>query len=377
VTDVLFRRSPSLVAYWSADTVVFHNFATGTIVTGTALTIGLLDYFSSWKAAAPLVKASSLPAGDLRRAIDHLSENSLLQRSDRPPAAAEAAMEGWRSWNPAAGFFHFATKDVPFDVSIDETNRWLAARASDRPSLPPTKNYGTTESIRLPRARVKGSLHEALSQRRTWRRFGRRPVSASRLGALLDATFGVRHWIDLGLAGRTMLRTSPSAGARNPLEAYVVVRDVRGIPAGIYHYATADHRLTSLGRQGRELVEYLPGQTWYSAAPVLVLITAVFARTEWKYPFARAYRTVLLEAGHFAQTFCLVATALGLAPFCTAALADSLIEQDLGIDGVNESVVYACGVGTRPDGVTWAPWPDTQDIPALLPPKSARKPNKA
>jgi hypothetical protein len=48
---------------------------------------------------------------------------------------------------------------------------------------------------------------------------------------------------------------------------------------------------------------------------------------------------VLIEAGHFCQTFCLVGTALRLAPFCTAALADSIIERDLRIDGVTESVL--------------------------------------
>jgi len=78
-------------------------------------------------------------------------------------------------------------------------------------------------------------------------------------------------------------------------------------------------------------------------------MTAVFAREQWKYPTPRAYRVVQLDAGHLCQTFCLVATALGLAPFSTAALADSRIERALGIDGVSESVIYAAGVGQRPD----------------------------
>jgi hypothetical protein len=67
----------------------------------------------------------------------------------------------------------------------------------------------------------------------------------------------------------------------------------------------------------------------------------------WKYHLARAYRVVLLDAGHLCQTFCLVATWLGLAPFCTAtaALKDTLIEKDLGIDGIRESVLYVAGVG--------------------------------
>jgi hypothetical protein len=83
-------------------------------------------------------------------------------------------------------------------------------------------------------------------------------------------------------------------------------------------------------------------------------MTTVFAREVWRYPFARAYRATLLDAGHLCQTFCLAATWLKLAPFCTMALADSRIEADLGIDGRSESVVYAAGVGVRPRG-GWRP----------------------
>ena len=74
-------------------------------------------------------------------------------------------------------------------------------------------------------------------------------------------------------------------------------------------------------------------------------MTAVFERSMWKYHMGRAYRVVTLDAGHLCQTLCLVATWLGLAPFCTAALKDTLIEQDLGIDGIRESVLYVAGVG--------------------------------
>lgn len=74
-------------------------------------------------------------------------------------------------------------------------------------------------------------------------------------------------------------------------------------------------------------------------------MTAVFPRVLWKYRFSHAYRVVLLDAGHLCQTFCLVATWLGLAPFCTAAFADSLIEKDLRLDGIMESPLYLAGVG--------------------------------
>jgi hypothetical protein len=39
------------------------------------------------------------------------------------------------------------------------------------------------------------------------------------------------------------------------------------------------------------------------------------------------------------------------------AFADTRIENDLGIDGVTESILYTAGVGARPRGTDWAPWP--------------------
>jgi hypothetical protein len=81
----------------------------------------------------------------------------------------------------------------------------------------------------------------------------------------------------------------------------------------------------------------------------------MFERQMWRYPYPRAYRAALVEAGHVCQTFCLAATWLGLAPFCLMGLADSLIEADLGVDGVGESILYAAGVGRPRKGASWAP----------------------
>jgi len=84
---------------------------------------------------------------------------------------------------------------------------------------------------------------------------------------------------------------------------------------------------------------------------VLVFFAASFERVLWRYDYSRAYRAVLIEAGHLCQTFCLTATWLGLAPFCSMALSDRSIERDLKLDGITESVLYAAGVGVRVPGV--------------------------
>ena len=115
------------------------------------------------------------------------------------------------------------------------------------------------------------------------------------------------------------------------------------------------------GASRKTIAEYVPGQPWYEPAAALLILTAVFERTQWRYPFARAYRSVLLEAGHVIQTFCLVATWLGLAPFCTGRFSDAVIERELKIDGITESYVYSAGIGSRPAGLDWAPWPPNMD----------------
>jgi len=170
--------------------------------------------------------------------------------------------------------------------------------------------------------------------------------------------------------GPCALKTSPSGGARHPIEVYLFARHVSGITRGVYYYDPDTHELVLVrrGLTAKRLEAYLAGQSCYADAPAVFVMTAVFARMQWRYEFPRAYRVVLLDAGHLCQTFCLVATALGLAPFCTAALADSRIEHDLAIDGITESVIYACGVGQRPHDASWAPWPDTPSAPRRVPP---------
>jgi SagB-type dehydrogenase family enzyme len=108
-----------------------------------------------------------------------------------------------------------------------------------------------------------------------------------------------------------------------------------------------------------DLRNWIPSQPWFWPAQLIVFMTAVFERTSWRYPAARAYRNVLLEAGHLAQTFCLVSTELKLAPFTTHAIADSKVDAVLEIDGVMEGVIYLVGCGVQPRG-GWS-----SDVPGL------------
>jgi len=267
-------------------------------------------------------------------------------------------MDMWQPWNPAAGFFHMSTRDVRF-IDPLETARALRRKARTTPPPAPVKRYPGARRYQLPRVRSDGEFARVLLERRTWRQFAKQSVTLDDLAALLGLTGGIQQWVSLRGQGDLPLKTSPSGGARHPIELYVCARRVDGLPAGLYHYDGSRHRMNLLTRHARRVrvQRYLPTQFWYEGAAVLVFFTAVSARYLWKYTYARAYRALLIEAGHQCQTFCLVATSLGLAPFCSMALADSRIEQDLGLDGVSESVLYAAGVGTRPAGMVSASRP--------------------
>jgi SagB-type dehydrogenase family enzyme len=170
------------------------------------------------------------------------------------------------------------------------------------------------------------------------------------LATLLQRTWGVQHRAHVPGQGPIVLKTAPSGGARHSIEAYVVAQRVAGLERGVYHYDAASHELVRIGKAVRRkaLTHALAKQDYFLPAGAIVIMTAVFERAMWRYPFSRAYRTVLAEAGHHGQTFCLLATALNLAPFCTMAFRDTDLESLIGVDGVNESAVYVVGVGTRP-----------------------------
>ena len=86
------------------------------------------------------------------------------------------------------------------------------------------------------------------------------------------------------------------------------------------------------------------GQTQCMEAPAVFIWTAVFQRTKWKYG-QRAYRYIYLDAGHIAENLALAAVSLGLGSCQIGALFDEEINQIIGVDGKEESVLYMTVTG--------------------------------
>ncbi len=368
------RRAPHILCTWRAEGRIVQSARHAAGVPASALVLDLLDRLGTWTDVDRLAATVGIAAAALDVLLAGLREHDLIEVHVPGQAEPDRAAGPWAMWSPTAELFHRATRDIA-------VARPAAAPLSAAPRPPATLAPQGATHVALPRPRLcDASLRSALHQRRTHRRFGVGTVSLPALGTLLGVTFGVQAWA-LAAEGRLALKTSPSGGARHSLEAYVWARNVAGVPPGLYHYRPDDHVLTRLQdrRVPGRVVEWLPIQDGYEDAAVLVAFSSELARVAWRYRNARAYRVVLLEAGHLGQTFCLAATALGLAPFCTAALADSVIEHDLGLDGHAQPVMYVVGAGIcadgawRPHGARPAPRLDVTDLGHALSERATRR----
>lgn len=189
------------------------------------------------------------------------------------------------------------------------------------------------EEIALPAPTLRGemSLEETLALRHSVRSFTAESLTLAEIGQLLWAAQGItRDW-----GGRT----APSAGALYPLEVYVATAD------GLYHYVPQGHKVRVESTADLRQALWRAGlkQSAIRQAPVVFVITAVYARTEGKYG-ARAERYVELEAGHAAQNLLLQAVALGLGGVPIGAFHDDQVQSALSLP-TDHAPLYLIPIG--------------------------------
>jgi putative peptide maturation dehydrogenase len=218
------------------------------------------------------------------------------------------------------------------------------------PAVPAVRGHGP--SIALPA--IDGSPLLALLERRvTCRNFDRaRPLPLFMLAGMLDRVFRARSQLAATEDMVFLKKTSPSGGSLHPLEAYLVLRNVQGLKDGPYHYDAVSHALQPLplppGSLQEVMLQALAGQYWFADAPVMVALCPRYERNFWKYrQHAKAWRAVVLEAGHFSQTWYLAATEMGLGAYVTCAINETVLESVFGLDPAGEGVLAVCGLGWR------------------------------
>lgn len=225
--------------------------------------------------------------------------------------------------------------------------------AHGKPGAPPAAPVPGLPARPLPDVREERTLsvEEAMSRRRSRRRFGPGALTTAQLAALLHYSAGVTGWAATTDGGRVPLRAAPSGGALYPLDAYVYARRVEGLPRGLYRYDPLAHALDPTGRPadaGESLSAHSAHRAVLDDAAAVVVLAATFARTQAKY-LERGYRVVLLEAGHVAQNLQLVAAARRLRACGVTGFVDDVVNDVLGLPpGGGTQALYLLAVGAPP-----------------------------
>jgi SagB-type dehydrogenase family enzyme len=180
--------------------------------------------------------------------------------------------------------------------------------------------------ITLPKVSYAGktSVEEALSQRRSIREYKDEPLKLEELSQLL--------WAAQGITSDRGGRTAPSAGAKYPLEIFVVVGKVEKLDPGIYHYHPQDHTLIKIKDKDQrdELSLAALHQSPVKEAPVDLVVTAIYKRTMEKYG-ERGIRYVHIEVGHVCQNIYLQAESLNLGTVEIGAFEDAKVKKVLNL----------------------------------------------
>lgn len=322
-----------------------------------------------WIAAAPLSERHG--AARVRR----LLQAGLLVGSSKPWTVQRERDEGFRGqhWHGLAATWHAASRWDGIDAAgeVKEAGLLTAEGLRETYGVPPPMLHerGDVESrIALTRAQ-RSSFDDILDARATCRNFDTgTPLPLAKLSQVLERAFAAHGQVQGAEDFDVLKKTSPSGGALHPTECYLIVRNVEGLPRGLYHYRAGDHALQPLpldeaailadaGRhdaaQGKDALDFLAwiavgGQQWFADAAVLCVLAPRFQRNFWKYRnHPKAYRVCILDIGHLSQTLLLSATEQGLGSYITAAINEADLERAFGLTHWIDGPLAICGIGVR------------------------------
>jgi SagB-type dehydrogenase family enzyme len=156
----------------------------------------------------------------------------------------------------------------------------------------------------------------------------------NRIAAILQLSHGVTARA-MHSGQPSYYRSVASAGALYPFELYLAAHGVDGLDAGLYHYDPLAFSLTAIRRQPLPTIPEAD-----RAVAASFYITGIFFRSAWKYR-SRAYRYVLLDAGHLLENLRLALGALNQRFSIHLDFDDTRTAGLLGLDSERE-VCLAC-----------------------------------
>jgi SagB-type dehydrogenase family enzyme len=341
------KRAGSLVILLENDQFVFHNYLLQKTFLANSMALEIVRRLSGWMHLEDI--CASLPdysRGSVGAAIDQLADlGAVLMEGSEAAARDEDLAQTWL-WGPFSAAYHLGTRVGEF-MSEEAGGELLRDLVKVQPSPPLYQtNADPRSAIPLPLREDYSEPFLTMSRRRTNRALRDEPIALSQIADCFLFSLAITAVIEDPDIVDLPLKMTPSGGARNPFEGYLLARNVEGLEPGVYHYSAMERTLGLVGTgPPPPLPELLAGQDWTATAAAVILLVAHFERPMWKYHDGTAYRVTAIEAGHIAQNIMLVATHHGLVANPTGAMDFQKVEETLGVSGPTHAVLYALVLG--------------------------------
>ncbi|MCD4679028.1 MAG: SagB/ThcOx family dehydrogenase [Bacteroidales bacterium] len=185
--------------------------------------------------------------------------------------------------------------------------------------------------ILLPQPDFEGelSVESALHSRRSVREYRASPLTLEEISQILWAAYGITKPDNVREFLRGGMKTAPSAGARYPLEIYLVAINVTGLTPGIYLYRPQGHQLLKLfeGDVRDELANATYSADVVKRAPACLVYSAVYKRTTEKYGDRGRERYVCMDVGFSAENVYLQARSLNIGTVMVGSVIDDKVRK--------------------------------------------------
>ena len=245
-------------------------------------------------------------------------------------------------------------------TSKDRRMDGLVNIPSDESLWPPAwketqyKIYDRFKAVPLPPPLPKIFGHEELLKRRSKRSFGTvhggapvpqfAKITLQQLSNILFYSCGEKK---NELGSTRSKRIQPSAGARYPIEAYVLNFEEGELQKKCYHYNVRDHALEELWDipiESRANISKYFAYDWSTSASTAIVLTGVVHRTVMKYG-ERGYKYTYIEAGAILNNIQNNTMIEGLGSVIMGGTNETSIEELLDLDGENETVIMGILIG--------------------------------
>ena len=204
------------------------------------------------------------------------------------------------------------------------------------------KTYPGVAALPLPAVQEddNGSLWGAVAGRSRRETPAASPLTLQDVARILAGTCAITAR-RRSLGGPIHFRSVASAGALYPAELYVETYSVEDLAPGLYHFGPDRGCLTPLrpGPLGTAAAAATAAES--GSRPALSFwVSGIFFRSAWKYR-ERAFRYVLLDAGHLLENLLLALRACGLTARLTYDFDDREVARLLGLDLEREGPLAA------------------------------------